>query len=336
MRIVVLLLIATGFSHTFSIRPTRVHHHQPTTSLNLLDLPSIINPDFLQALHIVVPPLSSLPPLNILVPTISLSFLSSSLLLNVARNKSYSSPYPTRSYDASAAATYFSTRPFLQLYRSAQISLLSSSFIFKVLDDNFISKPPSSYDSDLDRGRQLSKLLTTLGPTFIKVGQSLSTRSDILSPGYCAGLASLQDAVQPFPTPDAFAQIEKSFKISSVYDVFKTITPEPVAAASLGQVYKATLLSDDSVVAVKVQRSDVVKQIALDMHLIRSVAPIVKMLFKVTTDLVETTDTWGRGFVDETDYLKEGRNAMQFNKQISKVSERSEAKRESLLEDSSY
>ena len=160
--------------------------------------------------------------------------------------------------------------------------------------------------------------------------------SDILSPGYCAGLASLQDAVQPFPTPDAFAQIEKSFKISSVYDVFKTITPEPVAAASLGQVYKATLLSDDSVVAVKVQRSDVVKQIALDMHLIRSVAPIVKMLFKVTTDLVETTDTWGRGFVDETDYLKEGRNAMQFNKQISKVSERSEAKRESLLEDSSY
>ena len=88
------------------------------------------------------------------------------------------------------------------------------------------------------------------------------------------------------------------------------------ALVSLGQVYKGTVKGTGEEVAIKVQRTDVVKKIALDMHLIRSAAPLLRALFNINTDLVATTDTWGTGFVDETDYVKEGRNAVDFNRRI--------------------
>ena len=163
--------------------------------------------------------------------TTVLSLLAFQLLINVIRNKPYTSPYPTSAYDAVSAAAYFSTRPFTQVSRALEILLTSSSFILTLLDDSFLSRPESTYEFDCRRGTELAALLTRLGPTFIKVGQSLSTRSDILSGGYCAGLASLQDAVEPFPTREAFRSIEKSLGIDDIRDVFEEISPEPVASA---------------------------------------------------------------------------------------------------------
>lgn len=157
----------------------------------------------------------------------------------------------------------------------------------------------------------MTELLTTLGPSFIKIGQSLSIRTDLLSPAYIRGLKSLQDQVPAFDTNVARAMIEDELSVS-VDEVFENFPDRPVAAASLGQVYKARRRDDGADVAIKVQRPDIMDRIALDMHLIREVAPILMRTFALNTDLVGTTDAWGVGFVDELNYLDEADNAERF------------------------
>ena len=147
------------------------------------------------------------------------------------------------------------------------------------------------------------------------VGQSLSIRTDILSPAYARGLASLQDQVPAFDTKTANQILEEEWG-QSVDSVLSNISSEPVAAASLGQVYKATLRKDGTEVAIKVQRPNIMDQIALDMHLLREFAPVAKRTFSLQTDTVGTVDAWGKGFVDELDYIKEAENGKLFMERI--------------------
>jgi predicted unusual protein kinase regulating ubiquinone biosynthesis (AarF/ABC1/UbiB family) len=161
---------------------------------------------------------------------------------------------------------------------------------------------------------ELAQLLTELGPTFIKVGQSLSIRTDLLSPAYVRGLSSLQDNVPPFDTGKAKEILEEEWG-QSVKSVLSKIGDKPVAAASLGQVYKATM-KDGREVAVKVQRPNIMNQIALDMHLLREFAPLAKRTFNLNTDTVGTVDAWGSGFVDELDYVQEAENGKYFMSRI--------------------
>lgn len=165
------------------------------------------------------------------------------------------------------------------------------------------------------RAMELSTLLTELGPSFIKIGQSLSIRTDLLSPAYVRGLKTLQDQVPPFPTAEAKEIIEEELG-KPIDSIFSEFSSEPVAAASLGQVYRARLREDGREVAIKVQRPDIMNQIALDMHLIREIAPVLKRTFNLNTDLVGTVDAWGLGFVDELDYISEARNAEEFTESI--------------------
>ncbi|HVF28102.1 MAG TPA: AarF/UbiB family protein, partial [Pyrinomonadaceae bacterium] len=102
------------------------------------------------------------------------------------------------------------------------------------------------------QARWLSRHLIALGPTFIKIGQALGTRGDLLPLPYVKELATLQDQVPPFPTHEAYARIEAEFG-RDLRDLFAEIGAEPIAAASLGQVYRARLHSGEEV-AVKVQR----------------------------------------------------------------------------------
>ena len=146
------------------------------------------------------------------------------------------------------------------------------------------------------------------------VGQSLSIRTDILSPAYVRGLATLQDRVPPFDSKTAKQILEEEWG-QSVNSVLSKISDEPVAAASLGQVYKATL-KDGREVAIKVQRPNIMKQIALDMHLLREFAPIAKRTFNLNTDTVGTVDAWGAGFVDELNYEQEALNGKMFMEKI--------------------
>jgi len=166
------------------------------------------------------------------------------------------------------------------------------------------------------RAEELAELLTELGPTFIKLGQSASIRSDLLPPAYCAGLQKLQDKVPPFDEAAARAVIERELPNIRVNQAFKGGLPsEPVAAASLGQVYRATL-ADGREVALKVQRPNMEERIALDMHLIRDYAAPLASAFGVPGELVATADVWGKGFVDELDYVQEAANADTFQTEV--------------------
>ena len=120
--------------------------------------------------------------------------------------------------------------------------------------------------------------------------------------------------MEPFPSEIARDIIEQELKArgrAPVVDSFKTLSREPVAAASIGQVYKG-VLEDWQEVAVKVQRPDVVKDIALDLYMCRLIAPIYKRAFGLNTDLVGLIDEWGAGFVNELDYTREATNGQRF------------------------
>jgi predicted unusual protein kinase regulating ubiquinone biosynthesis (AarF/ABC1/UbiB family) len=129
-------------------------------------------------------------------------------------------------------------------------------------------------------------------------------------------LETLQDQVPAFDTTTAKRIMEAEWG-RPLLDVLESdLTREPVAAASLGQVFKARLRETGQDVAIKVQRPDITEQIALDMHLLREVAPIVKKFFKLNSDTVGTVDAWGAGFVDELDYTQEAANAAFFSERI--------------------
>lgn len=129
------------------------------------------------------------------------------------------------------------------------------------------------------------------------------------------GLKTLQDKVPSFPSNTAREIIEEELG-QSINTIFSEFSPEPVAAASLGQVYRARLKSNGMEVAVKVQRPNIMTQIALDMHILREAAPVLKSLFNLNTDTVGTVDAWGSGFVDELDYISEAQNAEYFDESI--------------------
>lgn len=158
----------------------------------------------------------------------------------------------------------------------------------------------------------LKEKLIELGPTFIKIGQSLGTRADLLPLPFVKALGELQDSVPPFPNEIAFARIEKELgkKINQVYKEFDV---EPVAAASLGQVYRAKLFTGEEV-AVKVQRPNLEGVIKGDIQLLQQIAKFAERF----PSLNENAD-WGgmlREF-DETvheemDYAMEGKNAERF------------------------
>ena len=151
--------------------------------------------------------------------------------------------------------------------------------------------------------------------SIVKIGQSLSIRTDLLSPAYVRGLTSLQDQVPAFPTDVARQIIEEELG-QSVDSIFSEFSSEPVAAASLGQVFKAKLRSTGQEVAIKVQRPNIMNQIALDMHLLREIAPVAKRSFNLNSDTVGTVDAWGLGFVDELNYIAEAENAEYFTESI--------------------
>ncbi|MBS1796837.1 MAG: AarF/ABC1/UbiB kinase family protein [Acidobacteria bacterium] len=158
----------------------------------------------------------------------------------------------------------------------------------------------------------LKEKLIELGPTFIKMGQSLGTRADLLPLPFVKALGELQDSVPPFSNEIAFARIEKELgkKINEVYQEFDV---EPVAAASLGQVYRARLFTGEEV-AVKVQRPNLAGIIKGDVEILRKVAKFAERF----PSLNENADWSGmlREF-DETiheemDYAAEGHNAERF------------------------
>lgn len=252
-------------------------------------------------------------PAALLLASAFVTYTALSSVLQMGKLPPPSKPYPLETYDPLAARAYFDERPFAVIQRGLQVATTSLSFGVGLLQDYANNKLEENSD---ERALALATLLSELGPSFIKIGQSLSIRTDLLSPSYVRGLQSLQDQVPPFDSAIAREILQEEWGVASINDVVSEMTLEPVASASLGQVYKATLKSTGQEVAIKVQRPQIMSQIALDMHLLREVAPVVKRIFNLNTDLVGTVDAWGKGFVDELDYLSEARNAETFMESI--------------------
>lgn len=154
--------------------------------------------------------------------------------------------------------------------------------------------------------------LIELGPTFIKIGQSLGTRADLLPLPFVKALGELQDNVPKFSNEIAFARIEKELgrKINEVYAEFDV---EPIAAASLGQVYRAKLFTGEEV-AVKVQRPNLTATIKGDIEILRKVTKFAERFpsLNENADWAGMLREFDETIHEEMDYSAEGKNAERF------------------------
>jgi len=219
-------------------------------------------------------------------------------------------PYKEACYDPHSAETFYRKKQFSSMLRLAQLVTKSSGFLTTIIMDKKLNRQDDMVET---RSRELLELVSDLGPTVIKIGQALSTRTDLLPVEYTKGLSGLQDAVPPFSAELGRSIIEQELNIK-IDETFSSFSPEPVASASIGQVYKGTLRDSGIDVAVKVQRPNVLNKIALDLFLIRSLAPLYKRSQEINTDLVGLVDAWGEGFVNELDYRKEAETTTAFSK----------------------
>ena len=157
---------------------------------------------------------------------------------------------------------------------------------------------------------ELCGALEALGPTFVKLGQTLSTRADLVGEATAGKLAKLQDAAAPFSTSEAF-RILKAELGGTVTNFFADLSFEPVASASFGQVYKCTTL-DGREVAVKIQRPGALEAVALDVYLLRRALGVVRRAVGMSRDLGPLADELGRGLYAELDYRREAANCAKF------------------------
>jgi ubiquinone biosynthesis protein len=170
------------------------------------------------------------------------------------------------------------------------------------------STPPVPAEEEDEKPEALARDLEELGPTFVKLGQVLSTRPDLLPAAYVEALTRLQDNVKPFAFAEAKSIIESELGVR-LSKAFSTFEESPLAAASLGQVHRATLRTG-RMVAVKVQRPGVAEQVALDLEALDEIA---HFLDKHTGagrrfDLVGMVAEFRDAIITELDYAREAGN----------------------------
>jgi predicted unusual protein kinase regulating ubiquinone biosynthesis (AarF/ABC1/UbiB family) len=211
-------------------------------------------------------------------------------------------------YDPEAIAQYYRQRPLQVWGRLLSIVGLFVSFRLSLWWDEKLNRLKQNQRR---RAARLREILTQLGPAFIKVGQALSTRPDLVPPVYLEELGKLQDQLPPFPNELAYQFIEE--ELGDVpEEIYAELTPAPVAAASLGQVYKGKLKTGETV-AVKVQRPGLAESITLDVYILRNLAAWTqKNIKKIRSDLVGIMDEFATRIFEEMDYTQEAHNAERF------------------------
>lgn len=172
-------------------------------------------------------------------------------------------------------------------------------------------------------GARLRDRLLCLGPTFIKTGQMLATRADLLPVEFLRELAELHDQVPPFPDREAFAILEAELR-RPLGAVFSEISNGPIAAASLGQVYRARLMATGRIVAVKVRRPALARRVALDMRVLERLGRWAESLERrsdrfdwlkwMRGDWVASVHEFERVLAEEMDYRREAASAVRFKR----------------------
>lgn len=213
-------------------------------------------------------------------------------------------------YDPAVISAFYRGRPFQVLGRTLTIFWTFLLFVMSLWWDR---RTNSIERNEAKRAIRLRNILTNLGPAYIKVGQALSTRPDLVPPRYLEELTQLQDQLPPFSNEIAFRFIEEELG-ARPDQIYAELSADPLAAASLGQVYKGKLKSGETV-AVKVQRPGLAQQITLDIYILRQLAAWANKSFKrIRSDLVAIMDEFGARIFEEMDYTQEGRNAERFAK----------------------
>jgi len=169
---------------------------------------------------------------------------------------------------------------------------------------------------DPAKAEQLADDLEAMGPTFVKLGQLLSTRYDLLPSAYTTALARLQDEVEPFPF-DQVREVVESELGAELRHLYADFDPEPIAAASLGQVHRATLRNGREV-AVKVQRPGVRDVVRQDMELLGRLAATADKRTEAGRryGLEKLLAQFGRSLAGELDYRREARNLLRFRDMV--------------------
>ena len=189
------------------------------------------------------------------------------------------------------------------LVRHGRGDLVRSAGIDGVLDEEQVE------EGDPAAAERLADDLEAMGPTFIKLGQLLSSRVDLLTPAYITALARLQDKVEPFDFEKVEEIVGEELGVR-LSKIFATFDHEPLAAASLGQVHRATL-RDGREVVVKVQRPDIRRQVLDDMEVLADLAEVVD----ARTDLGrygirDLLEEFRKSLMDELDYRREADNLL--------------------------
>jgi ubiquinone biosynthesis protein len=218
-----------------------------------------------------------------------------------------------------------STRPAVrQLGRISEIAQVAAKHGFGYFFETRVpgvtrTRRQQELESAVDgstRGQRLRLMFDELGPTFVKFGQLLSTRPDVVPPDIVFELQALQDQVTQFPYEDVERVMREELGLG-VDQLFLEFEEEPVAAASIGQVHRA-VLPNGRRVAVKVQRPDAPATIEADLELLYQVARIVRERVKALQfiDTVGLVDEFARTIRQELDYRMEARNAEQFHRRF--------------------
>jgi predicted unusual protein kinase regulating ubiquinone biosynthesis (AarF/ABC1/UbiB family) len=218
-------------------------------------------------------------------------------------------PAQLKGYNPEAIARYYRYRPWLAWGRLVRILWSFAGFILNIKLDEWRDRVEQN---KVKRAVELRKLLTNLGPTFIKVGQALSTRPDLIRKDFLEELVKLQDQLPPFDNAIAYQIIETELD-RPIHESFSELSATPVAAASLGQVYRGRLITGEEV-AVKVQRPNLRPVLTRDLYLMRWAAGWLApwLPLNLGHDLTLIVDEFGTKLFEEIDYINEGRNAEKF------------------------
>ena len=245
---------------------------------------------------------------TITVPSQELPNASSAIDTYADSELAYDEPNADWRYNPETNNARYRRRPFAVFARFFGILFPFTRFALGAWWDNLTG---NTIVKQKKRARQLIKILTKLGPAYIKIGQALSTRPDVVPPSYLEELTTLQDKIPSFSNEIAFRFVEEELG-ARPEDIYAELSPQPIAAASLGQVYKGRLKTGEEV-AVKVQRPGLNRRISLDIYIMRLLAGFVQDNVKqVRSNLRAIIDELAERIFEETNYNQEGRNADKF------------------------
>ncbi|KAL0414125.1 UNVERIFIED_CONTAM: hypothetical protein Sradi_1614200 [Sesamum radiatum] len=217
-------------------------------------------------------------------------------------------------YDPDSIAAYWGKRPRAVATRIVQLMSVAGGFLSRLAWDLINNKIK---ENEVARAIELREIVTSLGPAYIKLGQALSIRPDILSPSAMVELQKLCDKVPSFPDDVAMALIEEELG-QPWNNIYSELSASPIAAASLGQVYKGRLKENGDLVAVKVQRPFVLETVTVDLFIIRNLGLVLRKFPQISIDVVGLVDEWAARFFEELDYVNEGENGTLFAEMMKK------------------